>query len=163
MGAPVAATGAAVGAPVLACGAGVGDPETGAGVGSLSTQSDPSQQNPLPQSQTSTRSLSNIEQSQSILLQVFGNCGVPSQHCSSVTMPPFSVQSPTAGDSVGLGVVGMSVPGTGADVGTKTGNGVGTPVHRVPSQHDPSGHSQKGTSSLESGGQPQAPMLHVLG
>lgn len=60
-------------------GASLGDSETGAD-GTLSTQSVPFQQNPLPQSQISTKSLSDIVQSQSTLLQVFGNCGVPSQH-----------------------------------------------------------------------------------
>ena len=112
------------------------------GVGSLSTQSVPFQQNPLPQSQMNTKSLSNIEQSQSTLLQVFGNCGVPSQHDVSVAMPPLSEQNPIAGDSVGLGVVGMSGPGTGAGVGSGTGEEVGFCTHAVPSQHDPSAHSQ---------------------
>lgn len=141
----------------------VGD-GTGAGVGSRSTHSFPSQQNPLPQSHTSTKSLSSIEQSQLRLLQVFGNGSVPSQQGFSVTIPPFSTQKLMTGDSVGLGVVGISVPdGTGAGVGSSTGNGVGMPMQRVPSQQNPSSQSQKGTGSLESGGQPQAPMLHVLG
>lgn len=128
-------------------GASLGDSETGAD-GTLSTQSVPFQQNPLPQSQIGTKSLSDIVQSQSTLLQVFGNCGVPSQHCVSVTIPPFSAQKLIAGDSVGLGVAG-----TGAGVGSCTGEGVGAAVGSVlgigvgfkpgPSLQQPSLQSQK--------------------
>ena len=97
----------------------VGD-GTGAGVGSRSTHSFPSQQNPLPQSHTSTKSLSSIEQSQLRLLQVFGNGSVPSQQGLSVTIPPFSTQKLMTGESVGLGVVGISVPDGTGDSGGET-------------------------------------------
>ena len=51
----------------------------------------------------------------------------------------------------------------GAGVGSGTGKGVGSRTHVVPSQQEPTEHSQYGTSSLESGGQPHAPMLQVMG